>query len=530
VLAGALAPILAFALVWAAASWSYGAVDARKAHMTTSGPYHARLASLEAHPVPEWFADAKFGVFVHWGLFSVPGFAPKEPYADVLRDDYDRAMVRSPYAEDYANAMRDPSSPTADYHRKTYGDMPYEGFQQIFEREVADFDADEWAKTFQRAGADYVVMVAKYHDGYSLWPTKVRNPHAPGWHSDRDLVGEVANAVRARGMRFGVYYSGGVDWTFQRLLVETLGDYSYLPYGDGYDDYAEAQVRELVERYRPDVLWNDISWPTGQQRLNAMFADYYNTVPDGVVNDRWQTDSLFRWLMGLPPARGTFDLFLKQVIARDPGVVDDVTPPAVPHADFTTPSTPSTRPLGPSPGRPREAWVPPTDTTGRRPTPTTPRSSRPCSPTSSRRCPRRPAAAERRPRRRSWADPTRAAPPAGGVRGLARRQRRSGARHASVRRRRGEDRRRPARLVHPGPRPGQRRRRRAADGLNGPDPGRGAARSAWAPAQRRQHGDREALRRVDVADLRPRPRRHLRSRRRRPDGLSILWRGSQGRA
>jgi alpha-L-fucosidase len=337
VVAGGVAVVLALAVAWSAASWRYSAADARKARMTTSGPYRAELASLDAHGVPAWFADAKFGVFVHWGLFSVPGFAPTKPYADVLRDDYDRAMVRSPYAEDYANAMRDPGSPTAEYHRKTYGDMPYEGFQQIFERELADFDAEAWAETFQRTRADYVVMVAKYHDGYSLWPTRVPNPHAPGWHSDRDLVGEVANAVRARGLRFGVYYSGGVDWTFQREVVETVGDYSYLPYGDGYDDYAEAQVRELVERYRPDVLWNDISWPTGQQRLNAVFADYYNTVPDGVVNDRWQTDSLFRRLMGLAPARGSFDLLFKQVIARDPGVVDNVTPPAVPHADFTTP-------------------------------------------------------------------------------------------------------------------------------------------------------------------------------------------------
>jgi alpha-L-fucosidase len=327
----------ALALGWTAASWGYRTVDGRKAHQTTSGPYRGDLASLGAHPVPEWFADAKFGVFVHWGLFSVPGFAKAKPFADVLREDYDRAMVHSPYAEDYANALRDPGSPTAAFHRRTYGDMAYEGFQPIFERELAGFDADEWAATFQRAGADYVVMVAKYHDGYALWPTTVPNPHAPGWHSDRDLVGAVAHAVRARGMRFGVYYSGGVDWTFQHRVVRTLGDYSYLPYGAGYDDYAEAQVRELIARYRPAVLWNDIAWPTGQQRLNAIFADYYNTVPDGVVNDRWQTDSLFRRLMGLPPARRGFDLVFKQVIARDPGIVDHITPPAVPHADFTTP-------------------------------------------------------------------------------------------------------------------------------------------------------------------------------------------------
>ncbi len=94
----------------------------------------------------------------------MPGFAPTKPYADVLRDDYDRAMLVSPYAEDYANAMRDPSTPTAQFHRRTYGDMPYEGFQQIFEREVAGFDAGRWAEAFHATGAGYVVMVAKYHE------------------------------------------------------------------------------------------------------------------------------------------------------------------------------------------------------------------------------------------------------------------------------------------------------------------------------------------------------------------------------
>jgi alpha-L-fucosidase len=336
-LAYALAVVLVLVFAGSAASWVYTEADARKAAMTTTGPYRADRESLGEHPVPAWFQDAKFGVFVHWGLFSVPGFAPTEPYADVLRDDYDRAMLVSPYAEDYANAMRDPSTPTAAFHRRTYGDMPYRGFREIFERETAGFDAERWAEAFRASGAGYVVMVAKYHDGYALWPTSVRNPHAPGWHSERDLVGEVAAAVRAKGMRFGVYYSGGVDWTFQREIVRTLGDYSYAPYGDGYGDYAEAQLRELISRYRPDVLWNDISWPTGQDRLNAVFADYYNQVPGGVVNDRWQTDSLTRRAMGTAPGRAAFDAFFRQLIARDPGIVDRVTPPAVPHADFTTP-------------------------------------------------------------------------------------------------------------------------------------------------------------------------------------------------
>jgi alpha-L-fucosidase len=122
------------------------------------GLYRADLDSLRQHRVPDWFADAKLGAFVHWGLFSVPGFAPTTRYTDVLHHDYDRAMVVSPYAEAYANAMRVPGTPTYEFHRATYGDMAYEGFQEIFERQLADWDPDAWAEQFRRSGARYVVM------------------------------------------------------------------------------------------------------------------------------------------------------------------------------------------------------------------------------------------------------------------------------------------------------------------------------------------------------------------------------------
>ena len=318
-------------------STAYGAWDDGKAEMTTSGPYLASVDSLRKHSVPAWFDDAKFGIFIHWGLFSVPGFAPKGSYADVLRNDYDHAMTRSPYAEDYWNAMRDPGSPTAAYHKEHYGEMLYEGFKAIFEDQLKNGSADRWAETFRRAGAKYVVMVAKYHDGFSLWPTQVRNPHKPDWFSRRDLVGELADATHKRGMKFGIYYSGGVDWTFQTKTVKTLGDYVYMDHGSDYADYADAQVRELITRYKPDILWNDISWPTGEKRLFAMFADYYNTVPDGIVNDRWQTGSLFKKAMGVKPARATFDLLMKQVIKSRPDFLDSIKPPIIPHSDLTTP-------------------------------------------------------------------------------------------------------------------------------------------------------------------------------------------------
>jgi alpha-L-fucosidase len=342
ILAWALVAIVAVAGIlvggYAVGSWAWTARDDSRAVMTTRGPYQATKASLNSHQLPAWFADAKFGIMIHWGLYSVPGYAPTgSTFSELLSRDYDHAMTRNPYAEDYANAMADPSSPTAAYHREHYGDAPYSDFARQFDAELARWDPAAWATTFRAAGASYVVVTAKYADGYSMWPTTVRNPHAPDFHARRDLLGELAKEVRRQGMRFGVYYSGGVDWTFQPTVVQTVGDYSYLPYGEDYRAYATAQVRELIDRYRPDILWNDISWPTGEKRLFALLADYYNTVPNGVINDRWRTASFGHQVMGLRPCRWAFDRIVEEYLS-DPKAAERLrTPPEVPHSDFRTP-------------------------------------------------------------------------------------------------------------------------------------------------------------------------------------------------
>lgn len=322
-------------LVWVTAL-GYAWNDDRKARTTTTGPYVGTLESLRGHQIPAWYDDAKFGVFLHWGLFSVPGYAPVGRFNDLIKRDYDHTMTRSPYAEDYWNALRDPGSPTAKFHRETYGTMPYEGFKRKFEAELVHWNPAAWAKRFRAAGAKYVVLTAKYADGFALWPTKVANPRQPGWHTRRDVVGELAAAVRAEGLRFGIYYSGDVDWTFQRETMRTFGDYLYAHPGDDYAAYAEAQVRELIRRYRPDILWNDIGWPTGEKRLLSMFADYYNTVPGGVVNDRWQTHSFGTRLAGTPAGRWLFDAIMRQAVADNPDVISGL-PQPIPHSDFTTP-------------------------------------------------------------------------------------------------------------------------------------------------------------------------------------------------
>ena len=289
---------------------------------------------FKARPCPSWFADAGFGIFIHWGIFSVPAFAPRGRAIDALmRDNYDDMNAYLPYAEWYENALRLTGSATARHHAAAYGDRPYAAFRPAFDEAARRFDAGAWADLFKTAGARYVVFVTKHHDGYCLWPTEVANPWRPGWHSSRDFVGELAAAVRQRGMRFGLYYSGGLDCTARAEPIANLGDmFACVPTDHGYADYAAAQVRELIARYRPSVLWNDIAWPS-KADVPGLFADYYAAVPDGVLNDRWfAEDGFFNYLHD-PAARAAFNETMKARIAAASGPLESSPPP---HCDFRT--------------------------------------------------------------------------------------------------------------------------------------------------------------------------------------------------
>ena len=95
--------------------------------------YEPTLASLNAHPVPAWYEDAKFGIFIHWGLFSIPGFAAKSgSISDAFKNNYDFAVAQTPYCEWYWNAIKVPESDSAKHHRATYGNAPYEHFREQF--------------------------------------------------------------------------------------------------------------------------------------------------------------------------------------------------------------------------------------------------------------------------------------------------------------------------------------------------------------------------------------------------------------
>jgi alpha-L-fucosidase len=246
--------------------------------------YEPTIESLSARKVPAWFDAAKFGLFIHWGLYSVPAFAPFGPNPDPRARDM---MRMNPYAEWYENTLKFDTSETAGFHAQHYGSAPYAAFQAPFDSAAANLPVADWSDIFRLSGARYVTLVTKHHDGYLLWPSASPNPHRTNWQSKTDIVGKIAEATRAAGLRFGTYYSGGLDWTFNPARVDNFSDMlRSMPYDVGYDDYCMAHYKELIERYAPDYLWNDIGYPRAQSALN-LFAHFYNHNPDGIVNDRW---------------------------------------------------------------------------------------------------------------------------------------------------------------------------------------------------------------------------------------------------
>ena len=297
--------------------------------------YEPTLASLRQHPVPDWFHDAKLGIFIHWGLYSVPGWAPLtgELHRAVAHVGWPGWFAQNPYGEWYGNTVKIQGSPTQEYHAQTYGEgFPYADLAPMFTRAAAKYDPTEWADLFADAGARYVVLTTKHHDGFLLWPSEHRNPYSPDYCSERDLVGKLTDAVRAKGMRMGLYYSGGLDWTFEETPIRDIVDLiGTVPQSAEYVDYVERHWRELFERYRPAVLWNDIALPSGVD-VKALYADYYNTVPEGVINDRSMQLNI-RQIAKSPAGRAVMRLVLNLALKlfRSGGL------PGGPHADFKTP-------------------------------------------------------------------------------------------------------------------------------------------------------------------------------------------------
>ena len=244
-------------------------VSAMLAHTET---YEPNWESLDRRQNPQWFGDAKFGIFIHWGLYSVPSYGRK-----------------GSYAEWYWSGLENPQSHTRKFHTDTYGDdFQYQDFADDFKAEL--FDPAEWADIFARAGARYVVLTSKHHEGFCLWPSA----ESWNWNSvdcgpHRDLCGDLIEAVRARGIKMGFYYSL-YEW-FNPLYKSDVNAY--------IDQRMLPQLKDLVTRYQPDIVWGDGEWdhPSETWRSEEFLAWLYNDAPNKnevVVNDRWGGDTRFR--------------------------------------------------------------------------------------------------------------------------------------------------------------------------------------------------------------------------------------------
>lgn len=244
-----------------------------------------------ARPVPQWFKDAKFGIFIHWGAYSVPAWA--EPKGELGIVSNDVWFAHNPYSEWYYNTIRIEDSPAAIRHKQLYGDAPYDDFLDQWKAEK--FEPQKWADLFKKSGAQYVIPTTKHHDGIALWDapgTGSRNTVARG--PKRDLIADIGNAVRKVGIKFGVYYSGGLDWGISTLPPMTIKPHvrGLRPRDAAYAMYCHQHLIDLIDRYKPDLLWNDIEYPDagkreGEYSLASVFDHYYKSVHDGLVNDRW---------------------------------------------------------------------------------------------------------------------------------------------------------------------------------------------------------------------------------------------------
>ena len=244
------------------------------------GPYRADWASLSRYRVPEWYRNDKFGIFIHWGVYSVPAFG----------------------SEWYPRGMYMQGTPEFEHHVKTYGpqrDFGYKDFIPLFRAEK--FDPEAWADLFARAGARYVVPVAEHHDGFQMYKSALSHWNAFEMGPKRDVLGELSLACHARGLATGASTHRAEHWFFMGHGREfdsdvrepmKRGDFYWpaMPEPDFQDLFSEpapsreyledwlVRCCELADRYRPRLVYFDwwIQHSAVRPYLKKFAAYYYN--------------------------------------------------------------------------------------------------------------------------------------------------------------------------------------------------------------------------------------------------------------
>ncbi|OQV16442.1 Plasma alpha-L-fucosidase [Hypsibius exemplaris] len=266
------AALLLFCLVFRQFSVSAeGNQHPGKERGSSPGRYDPTWESLDKRPNPTWFDEAKFGIFLHWGVFSVP------------------ALVNEWFWEAWKGGNKE----AVDFMEKNFPpDYTYQDFGRDFH--ASFFDPYAWTKIFEEAGAKYIVLTSKHHEGYTMWPSK----YSFSWNAmdvgpGRDLVGELAAAVRnSSKLHFGLYHSM-FEWFHPLYLEDKANGYHTRHFPEAK---ALPELYEIVNAYRPDVIWSDGEWEASSDYWNStgFISWLYNDSPvkDTVVtNDRWGNDT-----------------------------------------------------------------------------------------------------------------------------------------------------------------------------------------------------------------------------------------------
>ncbi|XP_041665280.1 tissue alpha-L-fucosidase-like [Cheilinus undulatus] len=235
----------------------------------TEARYTPDWKSLDARPLPSWYDEAKVGIFIHWGVFSVPGFG-------------------SEWFWWHWQGQQPPDSKCVKFMTKNYPPgFSYPEFAPQFHAEF--FNPGDWADIFKASGAKYVVLTAKHHEGFTNWPS----PNSWNWNSvdtgpHRDLVGDLGEAVRNRSLHYGLYNSL-YEWFHPLYLMDKKHRFKTQEF---VMHKLLPELYNMVVRYKPDVIWSDGDWEAPDTYWNStqFLAWLYNDSPvkDRVVtNDRW---------------------------------------------------------------------------------------------------------------------------------------------------------------------------------------------------------------------------------------------------
>src|SRR5438270_2217950 len=264
--------------------------------VNAAGRFRVDWESLKNYQVPQWYQDAKFGIFLHWGVYSVPAFG----------------------SEWYPRMMYVPGSAEYQHHLATYGTQDKFGYKDFIPKFKAEhYDPVAWAKLFKGSGAKYVVPVFEHHDGFQMYDSALSDWTAVKMGPDRDLWGDLAQAVRAEGLHLGAsshrvehdfflgvgrairsdvndpqnasLYGPAHNWIEARWGTPVSNDFTYVSSAWTHDWLARSA--EIVEKYHPDLVYFDwwIGQPSVRADLARFAAFYYNTStqnggPVGVIN------------------------------------------------------------------------------------------------------------------------------------------------------------------------------------------------------------------------------------------------------